>query len=278
MPSWQHATIILADTQRLGRFAKQQTTISAVTPRNGDSKPPYHDDRPWFKSADDLAEAVDACFQAAERGESKLTPAVLSVPGMTSIPIRHLLNCLGELHGCRYLEIEALYRATLVAASYENSGSFRSVDNFSNFNDPDPQPILRANLNRFRDQCKCDFRELDCWRLPSELQPGSVNVYFYDGDHEFESQRDALARFSDIFVDPFVLLVDDWNLDSVRMGTEAALEQLGWSVHKEWCRHTGYNGDAGTWWNGLFVAVIEKAHRPHAEERRLSPPMPALAP
>jgi hypothetical protein len=195
---------------------------------------------------------------------------------MTSVPIRHLLNRLGELPGCRYLEIGAFYGATLLAASYDNAGSFLSVDDFSKFNNPDPRPILHANLSRFNDHCHVDFRELDCWQLPTELEPGSVGIYFYDGNHTFEAQRDALVRFADVFTDPFVLLVDDWNFDHVQDGTQTALEQLGWSVAEEWCRHTAYNGDAASWWNGLFVAVIEKARWPQRRRRPRSSPIAAL--
>jgi GT2 family glycosyltransferase/tetratricopeptide (TPR) repeat protein/2-polyprenyl-3-methyl-5-hydroxy-6-metoxy-1,4-benzoquinol methylase len=282
-PDWPPAYAHLSTCyEHLGRRAeaeamrRQAHQNQHVAPKNGQRRPPDRHDGPWFQSADELADAVDTCFCAAERGESKLTAAILSVPGMTSTPIRHLLNRLGELPGCRYLEIGAFYGATLLAASYDNPGSFLSVDNFSKFNDPDPRPILHSNLSRFKDNCHVEFREQDCWRLPCELEPGSVNVYFYDGHHAFEAQRDALVRFADIVADPFVLIIDDWNFDYVQQGTRTALEQLGWSVRTEWCRETGYNGDADSWWNGLFVAVIEKVKQPPLGKRRWTAPIAAL--
>jgi tetratricopeptide (TPR) repeat protein len=212
----------------------------------------------WFRSAEELAEAVEECIGAAERGESKLTPEVLAVHGMTSIPIRHLLNRLGALPDCRFLEIGTWYGATALAASYDNSGTFISVDNFSQFRKPDPRPILLANFNKFKDRCRIDFREIDCWQLASEIEPSSINVYLYDGTHTRDAQTNALLRFADAFADPFVLLIDDWNYEYVKQGTRDALEQLGWSVHREWSRRTDYNGDADSWWNGLFVAVVKK--------------------
>ena len=119
---------------------------------------------------------------------------------------------------------------------------------------------LYANLRTFRDHCHVDFREEDCWRLPAVLAARSVNIYFYDGAHSRHTQRDALVRFADVFTDPFVLLVDDWNFDFVQEGTRQALDELEWSVHTEWCRRTAYNGDPESWWNGLFVAVVEKGN------------------
>ena len=208
-------------------------------------------------AADDLEEAVESCFRSAERGDSKLSPDVLSVPGMTSLRIRHLLNRMGELPGCRFLEIGTLFGATALAASFDNGGTFLSVDNFSEFNQPDPRPALHQHLERFRDRCRVDFRETDCWELPSVLDPNSVNVYFFDGPQTQLAQRDALVRFATVLMSPFVLVVDDWNLSCVRDGTREALDELGWSVKRGWCRRTDYNGDAESWWNGLYVAVVE---------------------
>jgi hypothetical protein len=231
----------------------------------------------WYRSADELSVAVDNCFRAADREHSKLTSGVLSVPGMTSRRIRHLLNRLGELPGCRYLEVGTFYGATVLAASFDNPGSFISVDDFSEFNEPDPRPVLHSLLKEFKDHCHVDFREVDCWKLPSVLPPNSVNVYFYDGTHSREAQSDALRQFADLLTDPFVLLVDDWNIEFVQEGTRDALLQLGWSLHKEWCRRTHYNGDAESWWNGLFVAVVEKVRRSRRENLRRSLPLPAVS-
>jgi hypothetical protein len=55
-----------------------------------------------------------------------------------------------------------------------------------------------------------------------------------------------------------VLVVDDWNFEFVQEGTRDALAELGWSVQRGWCRRTEYNGDAASWWNGLYVAVVVK--------------------
>jgi hypothetical protein len=212
----------------------------------------------WFRSADALVEAVEECIRAAEREDSKLSASVLSVPGMTSRPIRHLLNRLGELPGCRFLEIGTFCGATVLAASYDNPGRFTAVDNFSVFREPDPRPRLLANLLKFEAHCRVTFHEIDCWKLPSMLDPGSINIYFYDGAHTREAQADALVRFAHVFTNPFVLLVDDWNCEEVQQGTRDALVQLGWSVQREWCRLTDYNGAVESWWNGLLVAVVQK--------------------
>jgi GT2 family glycosyltransferase/tetratricopeptide (TPR) repeat protein/2-polyprenyl-3-methyl-5-hydroxy-6-metoxy-1,4-benzoquinol methylase len=238
---------------KANQFSRPQQRIQMS---NSAGTPPTESQ--WFCSADELADAVDICIQAAEREESKLSDAVLSVPGMTSRRIRHLLNQLGGLPGCRFLEVGTLCGATSLAASYDNPGMFISVDDFSEFNESDLRPTLHENLSKFSGHSRVDFREQDCWTLASKLPRNSVNVYFYDGAHTREAHQDALLRFAKILTDPFVLLIDDWNMTYVQEGTREALEKLGWSMHRQWHRTTDRNGDTASWWNGLLIAVVTK--------------------
>ena len=273
-PNWRPAYEHLADCyERLGRHEEAhfaQTKARRLPhARFGthDGLPTINTAKPWFRSAHELQKAVEACLQAAERGESKLSPDALTVHGMTSRPIRHLLNCLGGMPGCRFLEVGTFYGATLVAASFDNQGVYASVDDFSEFNEPDPRPLLRANLACFSDHCHVDFREEECRTTAQRLPSQSVNVYFYDGEHTRDAHRDALLSIAHALSDPFVLLVDDWNLELAREGTQAALEQLGWSLQHKWERQTSMNGDDATWWNGLLIAVVTKSKQPRGSSQ-----------
>jgi GT2 family glycosyltransferase/tetratricopeptide (TPR) repeat protein len=284
-PDWPQAHAYLATCyERLGRKAEASAELAKLNGRSfareqrSEASRAPHEKRPWFQSPEELADAIETCFEAAEREESKLTSDIMSVAGMTSRRIRHLLNRLGELPGCHYLEIGSFFGATLLAASFDNPGSFIAVDDFSEFNEPDPRPKFYANLSKFQDHCHVDFREEDCWKLPAELLPGSVNIFFYDGAHTPEAQRDALVRFADVFSDPFVLLIDDWNFDFVRAATLEAVQELGWTLHREWSRPTGYNGDPASWWNGFFAAVVAKKGSASRDTSRSSTRVLAFAP
>jgi len=70
------------------------------------------------------------CIEDAKRSKSRLSQEALSVPGLTSPFIRHLINNLCS-DGQSYLEIGSLLGATVVAASYGNRGDFYAVDNYS---------------------------------------------------------------------------------------------------------------------------------------------------
>ena len=59
--------------------------------------------------------------------------------------------------------------------------------------------------------------------------------------------------------DVFILLVDDYNGESVVNGTKRGLELLKdkITVEKEWIFNTPGNMQP-VWWNGFYIAVISK--------------------
>ena len=50
----------------------------------------------------------------------------------------------------------------------------------------------------------------------------------YDGGHTREDHRRALTHFEPCLADPAIVIIDDWNWERVRQGTEDALAQ--WSL------------------------------------------------
>ena len=87
-----------------------------------------------------------------------------------------------------------------------------------------------------------------------------IDVYFYDGDHSFDAQRDALTYYVSAMNDVFIYLVDDWNDEpKVVRGTYAGigLKENKLRLHKEWIFKTPGNCFP-VWWNGFYVAVLEK--------------------
>jgi hypothetical protein len=87
-----------------------------------------------------------------------------------------------------------------------------------------------------------------------------INIYFYDGRHGEADQKAAFTYFDPIFDDVFIAVVDDWNWSTVRAGTWAAMRELGYNIlfYRELFTSDPKFHDITTWWNGLFVAVIEK--------------------
>ena len=219
-----------------------------------------------------LVDHTLASIERAFRAESKLTPAVLSVPGFCKPASRHLLNNLCSFPDVNYLEVGVFKGATLFAASFRNQGTFTGVDNFwfeRMANVRDPRQAFRAARRRLARSCHVKLVEGDCFRLDPARLPPKVDVYFYDGGHSYEDQHRAFTHFDPVLARRFVALVDDWNWDRVRRGTRRAFKELGYQVLlKRELRSRG--GVRGPWGNGLLVAVVDRGQRAKRTPRRAS--------
>lgn len=220
-----------------------------------------------------LIDHVIAAINAADNFESKLNqnPAALQVEGMTGLKYRHLLNNLASLSGANYLEVGSWKGSTAIAALYGNGSTLRRaviIDNFSEFQTDPIKETLFNNLNQFATGCNWSFYDHDCFSIDKDATFDTpIDIYFYDGHHSYESQKQAFTYFDDIFADVFIAIVDDYDwfggvFGNVRKGTLDAFRELGYKIlfMRELGNYPGdhHLGDSTNWWNGVFVAVVQK--------------------
>ena len=217
-----------------------------------------------YKEVKALIKRVEKAIEAAETGKTKLTEAELTLEGMSSRKNRILLNELITTDD-NYLEIGVFKGSTFVSALYGNNPKYAvAIDNFSQF---DPQNI---NLNVFKQVVSergfqnFTLLNANCFNIPVDLANQYLlnrefTVYFYDGDHKERDQYLALYYYYLTLADKFIFIVDDYNTVEAQVGTLQAMDELKIIVHKEWKLLTDRNGDTGSWWNGLYIAVCEKA-------------------
>jgi asparagine synthetase A len=91
------------------------------------------------------------------------------------------------------------------------------------------------------------------------------NIYLFDGDHTEEAHYKSLFHYYDCLDNVFIFLVDDWNWSRVRKGTKRAIDSLNLKVlyEKEIIltldeSHTPQPQAGETWWNGLYISVLQK--------------------
>ncbi|MDR3637361.1 MAG: glycosyltransferase [Isosphaeraceae bacterium] len=207
------------------------------------------DAREWVRT-------IEESIRSALEGRSSLVPHVLAVPGMTSPRVKHFLNNLCRGEHVVYLEVGSWQGATATAASCRNPGRFTAVENFSQGGKDE----FQANRRATAEWCRFGFVEGDCWLTPAEqiAEAASVNVYLYDGPHDYESQVRAFTHFDTLLAREFVAVVDDWDHPPVRKGTRVAFDTLNYEVVREWELPARFNGDTDNWWNGLYVGVVRK--------------------
>ncbi len=205
---------------------------------------------------------IQRSFKNAELGISKITEDIVRMEGMTGTKTRHFYNNLLNTEDARYLEIGTWKGSSVCAGMCGNKAKVVCVDNWSEFNGPKEEFL--TNFFKFKGQNDAIFIESDCYKIDVRTLP-KFNIYLYDGNHTNESHYKALLHFYDCLDDVFIFIVDDWNWEDVRSGTMNSIEKLGLKVlYEREIRLTWDNSHSPrpladrTWWNGIYVAILQK--------------------
>lgn len=203
----------------------------------------------------ELKQHIENAFEKAEKGESKITNEILNMEGMSGIKTRHFYNNLLNKEGVRYLEIGTWKGSSVCSAMCGNKAKVVCIDNWSEFGGPKNEFLI--NFNTYKGENEARFIEQDCYKVDI-LQLPKFNIYMYDGNHTKDSHYNALIHYYDCLDDMFVFIVDDWNWKRVRTGTRDSFKKLNFSVLYEKKIHTAGNCKRKTWWNGIYVAILQK--------------------
>ncbi|MGN6747787.1 MAG: hypothetical protein ACTHJS_04260 [Xanthobacteraceae bacterium] len=219
------------------------------------------------------ADIISNSFVRALANDSKLPPAVRSIPGLSGQKYRSFINnaleelgkkaFVEELGAARYLEIGCWAGSTATAALYGNSVKCLCIDNWSEFGGPKNQ--FFANIESVRSDkidfafIEKDFRTIDYGSI------GKFNVYVFDGPHLEADQFDGIRLAQPALENSYILIVDDWNWTRVREGTLRGLIETACEVEMSIeVRTTLDNSHAeivsagSDWHNGYFIAAIKK--------------------
>ncbi len=211
---------------------------------------------------------INSALVSAQEEKSKITDTSLSIPGLTSSKVKHFLNNLCNLDDVRLLEIGS-YRGSTFCASLENNNikavsidnwstpqinPARDIEEWNTAQDPlgdfkkNVQAVLGANqIIGFNE----DVQKVDLTKIPFKF-----NVVFYDGDHTYESTYNFLEKYSSVFEETFVLIMDDWNWEQIKAATEAWVDKNTATIYKKEIATKGE--DPNDFWNGLGIFVVRK--------------------
>jgi hypothetical protein len=186
----------------------------------------------------------------------EVDPQLAEIEGFSTMTFRVFLNRLcNSLIGVKYLEIGTWKGSTLFAASANNIGTFVGVDNFSEFEG--------------REQARQNLRDKNCVLIEGSWEEESIQklllgfspfqIFFYDSHHSFDSQFSAIVKGQILWADQVIVLIDDWNWDSVELGTREGIKAIAedWKVEYEKIFKTSRNGNP-IWWNGLGIFVFSR--------------------
>lgn len=208
-----------------------------------------------------LIELVKKSINNAEQGNSKLNDTMLQLEGLSSAKVRHLLNNLCARQGTRYLEIGVWKGANFISALYGNEQETIEAIAVDKWSAPkwtvknEFEALARQHLkNNYFRLYDGDYLNI----APVSAFKKLINLCFFDGDHNIESQCKAFKHFNIIMDNVFVAVVDDWNYEDVQIATKQAFRELGYHVLYERILNSERQNDIDGWWNGLYVAVVHK--------------------
>ena len=205
---------------------------------------------------------IDLCLQNAEAGQSKINSDILAMDGMTGTKTRHFYNNLLNTVDARYLEIGTWKGSSVCSAMNSNTAFVTCIDNWSEFGDARDEFLV--NFDKYKGDNKASFIEANCFEVNVATLP-KFNIFMYDGNHTEDSHYKALLHYYECLDDVFILIIDDWNWDCVRNGTSRAITNLNLKVMYEKSirltsdnSHSPMDEAAATWWNGIYIAVLQK--------------------
>ena len=201
---------------------------------------------------------IQNSIDATLRGESRLDDYARTIHGMSSIKVRSLLNFLLNIPDARYLEIGVWKGSTFYSALVNNNPTYAiAIDNWSEFGGPFTE--FEQNLKVLPSTVQRTFYSGDCFdpTVKNKIDK-KFNIYFYDGGHSLDQQRQALTEYIHCMDNDFIYICDDWNWPNVIQGTYQGISQSNLQIVKEWTLPADFNGDTQNWWNGLWVAQLRK--------------------
>jgi predicted O-methyltransferase YrrM len=189
------------------------------------------------------------------------------ISGLSCHRVRHLLNSICSNQEIKYLEVGAYLGSTFCAAIQNNTLEAYAVDNWKI---TDIQPAennvkieqssyeeFKLNVKKYKGNSKIRVINADVKNLVPKDFHSKVNFVFYDGDHNYQEQLEALEVIKDLVEDTFIVILDDANFEGV---VESADEFIYKNHYKILFERKFLNSieDDKMWWNGLYILILQK--------------------
>ena len=211
-------------------------------------------------------EQIQHAIQEANFFRSKLTPEALAVPGFTSLKIRHLMNNLGAI-STNYLDCGTHKGSTYCSTVFKNDNVqyATAIDSFVEFNEGSPMQEFLNNAGKLKPGVtQMQLVMKDWMSVGTESIPNDIDLYLYDANHSFESQRDAITHFLPSMANEFIMCIDDFSVwDFVKNGTEEGLRNAkiilpSFEILFRQELFNGIEGDNHGWHNGVGLFLLKQ--------------------
>ena len=197
--------------------------------------------------------------------DSVNNPIEINIPGLTSTRVQSLINGLAK-SSSKYLEIGSYQGATAAAALSGNKIHAYFVDTWQDapqavregWETPETNSLeeFKKNIEQYKGENKVFISNSDMFKV-NLLNISDVDLFFYDGPHDFESTKNAVKYYSKSFANQSILIFDDANWTEVVKGAHKGIVESGLKILYSKKVLNALESDT-EWWNGLYIVVVEK--------------------
>jgi hypothetical protein len=189
----------------------------------------------------------------------------IDIPGLTSTRVQSLINGLAK-SSSKYLEIGSYQGATAAAALSGNNLHAYFVDTWQEapqavregWETPSTNSLeeFKKNIDPYKENNKVFISNSDMFKV-NVKSISDIDLFFYDGPHDFESTRNAVKYYSPVFANHSILIFDDANWTDVVQGAHKGILESGLKILYSKKVLNSLESDT-EWWNGLYIVVVEK--------------------
>lgn len=220
-----------------------------------------------MRETEEAIKLIECAIELAIDHRSKMDDVAWSVPALSSLKIRHLMNNLGAI-STRYFEC-GVHVGGLFCSTIRNNHNLRSAtanDSFaSDVNSDNPaEPRFWENARNCISQITLfEMLKANTFDVPPNEIINPIDLYLFDADHSYESQRKAVTHFLPAMADEFIMCVDDWQYGDVKRGTLDGLAESGCEIlyERELLNEEPYTEDEHRnmeWWRGYALFLLKK--------------------
>lgn len=212
-------------------------------------------------------QAIKDAIEKAKNHQSKMDEVAWSVPALSSLKIRHLMNNLGAI-STRYME-HGTHKGGIFCSVLRNNPNIEIAwwgDSFASDKTTGENVEDQFVQNYHKCIQNTDITVLgtvaNTFDLPSDFAE-NVDLYCFDADHSYDSQRKAMIHFLPSMANEFIVVVDDWQYGDVKRGTIDGLADSGCDIlfQQELLNEEPYIEDEHRneeWWRGFYLALLKK--------------------
>lgn len=205
-------------------------------------------------------EQIEEAIRNSYKRESKLTPLALSTPMLGSLNIRHLLNNLGAI-STNFCEVGSHVGGSFVSAVFKNTNLKKAIAIDSWKSDETEgqtyQKQFDENISIILGHTTIRVIKSDSFNVSVSELP-KMDFFYYDGSHDYESQKMALTYYIPAMADEFIFAVDDFMLPEVKQGTLDGIKLSGCEILYEQEFVTDHEYDNESFWRGWYLALLKK--------------------